>query len=76
MNEWSVECGCVAGEWMSGWSVDGMNVIVLHGLRAAWVGGWAVLGCYEAYIYILRWECVRRPERSQRERETRERRQE
>ena len=23
-----------AGEWMSEWSVDGMNVIVLHGLRA------------------------------------------
>ena len=32
MNEWSIECG--ADEWMSEWSADGMNVIVLHELRA------------------------------------------
>ena len=30
MNEWS-------GEWMSEWSADGMNVIVLHELRATQV---------------------------------------
>ena len=35
MNKWSVECECVAGEWMSEWSVDGMNVIVLHELLGA-----------------------------------------
>ena len=34
MNEWSVECECVAGEWMSEWSADGMNVIVLHELSS------------------------------------------
>ena len=44
MHEWSVECDwsqlvpeCVAGEWMSEWSADGMNVIVLHELRATQV---------------------------------------
>ena len=37
MNEWSVECECVAGEWMSEWSAEGMNVIVLHELRATQV---------------------------------------
>ena len=32
MNEWSVEyVNMFAGEWMCEWSVDGMNVIVLHG---------------------------------------------
>ena len=34
MNEWSVECECGADEWLSEWSADGMNVIVLHELRA------------------------------------------
>ena len=37
MNEWSVECECGADEWMSEWSADGMNVIVLHELRATQV---------------------------------------
>ena len=32
MSEWLVEC-----EWMSEWSADGMNVIVLHELRATQV---------------------------------------
>ena len=26
---------CAGGSWMSEWSVDGMNVIVLHRLHAA-----------------------------------------
>ena len=37
LSEWSVECECVAGEWISEWSADGMNVIVLHELRATQV---------------------------------------
>ena len=61
-----------AGEWMSEWSADGMNVIVLHELRATQVENLTVLSCYEAYIYTIIGVC----ERDQRERETRERRQE
>ena len=74
MNEWSIECG--ADEWMSEWSADGMNVIVLHELRATQVENWTVLSCYEAYIYVSYDRSVCERERSERERGTRERRQE
>ena len=33
MSEW-LNVNVFAGEWMSEWSADGMNVIVLHELRA------------------------------------------
>ena len=70
MNEWSVECECGAGEWMSEWSADGMNVIMLHELRATQVENGTVLSCYEAYIYPTIGVC----ERDQRERDQREER--
>ena len=57
---------------MSEWSVDGMNVIVLHGLRAKVENG-TVLSCYEAFIYT---HTIGVCERDQRERRERERRQE
>ena len=49
-----------AGKWLSEWSVNGMNVIVLHRLKT-------VLSYYEAYI--LGQECVK----DERERDKRER---
>ena len=52
-----------AGEWMSEWSADGMNVIVLHKLCATQVENWTVLSCYEAYISYDKSVC----ERDQRE---------
>ena len=33
MSEW-LNVSVFAGEWMSEWSADGMNVIVLHELQA------------------------------------------
>ena len=43
---------------MSEWSADGMNVIVLHELRATQVENWTVPSCYEAYttIGVCVWE--------------------
>ena len=35
-----------AGEWMSKWSADGMDMIVLQELCAT------VFSCYKAYMYI------------------------
>ena len=52
---------------MSEWSEDGMNVIVLHELRATQVENWTVLSCYEAYIYPTIGVCER--EGDQRERD-------
>ena len=58
-----------AGEWMSEWSADGMNVIVLqHRLKTE------LFSVAMKHIYTTIEVCVcKRPER---ERETRERRQE
>ena len=64
---WSIY---LLGGWMSEWSADGMNVIVLHELRATQVENWTVLSCYEAYIYYDRsvWERRERQERQDRNR--------
>ena len=39
-----------AGEWTSEWSVDGMNVIVLHRFCSTQVENWTVLSYCDAYI--------------------------
>ena len=71
MNEWSVECECVAGEWMSEWSADGMNVIVLHEFHATQVENGTVLSCCEAYIIYYDRSVWERLERETQEREDR-----
>ena len=51
MVSWIVNV-CVGGSWMSEWSVDGMNVIVLHGLRAAThVENWTVPVYYDRSVW-------------------------
>ena len=59
MSEWLVECECVCRQMDEWWSVDGMNVIVLHEVHATQAENWTVLSCYETYIYYDRSVCVR-----------------
>ena len=82
MNEWSVECECGADERMSEWSADGMNVIVLHELRATHRLKTELFSVAMKHIYTKIGVCERDQETREtrekeiRERETRERRQE
>ena len=72
MNEWSVECECGADERMSEWSADGMNVIVLHKLRATHGLKTELFSVAMKHIYTKIGVC----ERDQETRETREKRSE
>ena len=60
----------IAGDWMSEWSVNGMNVIVLHGLRATQVENGTVLSYYEEYTTIR--VCVERRETKERQEKNKE----
>ena len=74
MNEWSVECEYGADEWMSEWSADGMNVIVLHELRATHGLKTELFSVAMKHIYTKIGVCERdQRERDQRERERQER---
>ena len=77
MNEWSVECECGADEWMSKWSADGMNVIVLHELRATHGLKTELFSVAMKHIYTKIGVCERNQEtkktRETREKEIRER---
>ena len=51
MVSWIVNV-CAGGSWISEWSVDGMNVIVLHGLRAAThIENWTVPVYYDRSVW-------------------------
>ena len=62
----------IVGDWMSEWSADGMNVIVLHRLRATQVENGTVFSYYEAYIYTTIRVCVERCETKERQEKNKE----
>ena len=71
MNEWLAECESGADEWMSEWSADGMNVIVLHELRATHRLKTELFSVAMKHIYTKIGVCER--DQETREKEIRER---